>query len=167
MATKEKTAPAGSAPAEAIEAALGQRFHRALHSLWSVMHPIDREAVCCHDITLTQWGLLRALCEESAEVLTMGYLAGKLGLTPSGLTRCSDPLVERGLIKRGQKPGDRRACCLEPTARGFALWEEIQCECAEREGSLIEHLPEEESEQFVAALERLARAASSESSVED
>lgn len=162
MATKETPARAG-----ATEETLGQRFHRALHGLWSVIHPIDRETVCCHDITLTQWSLLRALCEESAGALTMGYLAGKMGLTPSGLTRCSDPLVERGIIERGQKPGDRRVCCLVPTARGFALWEEIRCECAEREGKLIGHMPEEESENFVAALEQLARAASAESKVEN
>ena len=171
MTTKEKPAREGTnraTPTHAgdVEGALGQRFHQALHTLWSVMHPIDRETVCCHDITLTQWSLLRPLCEESSETLTMGYLAGKLGLTPSGLTRCSDPLVEREIIERGQKPGDRRVCCLEPTMKGFALWDEIRCECAEREGKLIEHLPQEESENFVVALEQLARAASTESKIE-
>jgi DNA-binding MarR family transcriptional regulator len=127
------------------------------------MHPIDRETVGCHDITLTQWSLLRALCEESAKALTMGYLAGKLGLTPSGVTRWSNAGLSRG----EQKPGDQHVCCLEPTTQGFSLWEEIRCECAEREGKLIEHLSKEESENFVAALEELARAASTESKVEN
>jgi len=45
--------------------------------------------------------------------------------------------------------------------------EEIRCECAEREGKLIEHLSKEESENFVAALEELARAASTESKAEN
>ena len=170
MIVKEKaakSAPAASRAHASQEGELGQRFHQALHRLWSVMHPIDREAVCCHDITLTQWNLIRALCEETESPLTMGYLATRLGLTPSGLTRCSDPLVQRGLVERGQKPGDRRACCLKPTAEGVALWEKIQCECAEREGGLIEHLPKRESERFVAALERLASAACAESRSED
>ena len=155
MAVNKKTGAAHAAREEP----LGHRFHQALHRLWSVLHPMDREAVCCHDITLTQWHLLCALCEERSAPLTMGFLASRLGLTPSGLTRCSDPLVERGLVKRGQKPGDRRVCCLQPTAMGVSLWEKIQCECAEREGRLIEHLPDGESESFVAALERLAQAA--------
>lgn len=142
---------------------LGHRFHQALHRLWSILHPIDKDAVCYHDITLTQWNLIHALCEEPPEPLTMGFLASKLGLTPSGLTRCSEPLVERGLVKREQKPGDRRVCCLKPTVDGVALWEKIQCECAEREGRLIEHLPAGEGENFIKALERLAGAASAES----
>ncbi len=154
---KEKTAPPER------EAELGHRFHRALHRLWSVLHPIDREAVCCHDITYTQWTLLRTICEEKAHPPTMGFLAGRLGLTPSGLTRCSDPMVGRGLIERGQKAGDRRVCCLKPTEKGAALWEKILCECAEREGDLIGRLPSGEGKKFVAALERLAKAAAAES----
>ena len=66
------------------------------------MHPIDRETVGCHDITLTQWSLLRALCEESAKALTMGYLAVKLGLTPSEVTRWSNAGLSRGEQKSGR-----------------------------------------------------------------
>jgi len=155
MAVKEKN---GTAPIEQ-EDPLGHRFHQALHKLWSVMHPMGRETVCFHDITLTQWHLLSALCEKRLAPLTMSFLALRLGLTPSGLTRCSNPLVERGLVKRGQNPNDRRVCCLQPTAKGVLLCEKIQCECTKREGQLIGHLPSEESEGFVASLEHLARAA--------
>ena len=79
---------------------MGLRFHMALDRLWKLLHPADREAVCCHGITYTQWGLLRTLCEGSPEAMPMGFLATALGLTPSGVTRCADPLVERGLIER-------------------------------------------------------------------
>ena len=56
-----------------------------------------------------------------------------------------------------------------------AIDEEICTLCGEppkkelftREGKLIEHLSKEESENFVAALEELARAASTESKVEN
>ncbi len=142
--------------AEKSDEELGLRFHRALDRLWTLLHPADREAVCCHGITYTQWSLLRTLCEESPDALPMGDLASGLGLTPSGVTRCADPLVARGLVERGSKPGDRRVCCLRPTGEGAALWRKIQQECAEREGDLIRHIVDDNGLSFVRTLEQMA-----------
>ena len=150
MAVKEKNR---TAPIEQ-EDPLDHHFHQAHHKLWSVMYPISRGTVYFHDITITQWHLLSVLCEKRSAPQTMGFLALRLGST-----HCSNPLVERGLVKRGQNPNDRRVCCLQPTAKGVLLCEKIQCECTKREGQLIGHLPSEESEGFVASLEHLARAA--------
>ena len=92
----------------------------------------------------------------------MGALAAKLGLTPGGVTRCADPLVERGLLNRIQQPGDRRVCCLEPTPEGYGLWLAIVSDCAAREDRLLERLPEGERAAAVRALELLAGAAEAE-----
>ncbi len=135
---------------------LGLRFHLALDRLWKLLHPADREAVCCHGITYTQWSLLRTLCEGSPDTLPMGFLATELGLTPSGVTRCADPLVERGLVTRGTKPGDRRVCCLRPTGEGVDLWRKIQKACAGRESELIRQISIGRGESLVRALEQIA-----------
>ncbi len=135
---------------------LGLRFHMALDRLWKLLHPADREAVCCHGITYSQWSLLRILCEGDGEALPMGYLASELGLTPSGVTRCADPLVERGLVTRGTKPGDRRVCCLRPASEGVKLWQKIRRECAEREGGLIRQLTDINALTVIHALEQIA-----------
>ncbi len=135
---------------------LGLRFHMALDRLWKLLHPADREAVCCHGITYTQWSLLRTLCEGGPDALPMGFLATALGLTPSGVTRCADPLVARGLIERRTKPGDRRVCCLRPTEGGVELWRQIRSECAEREGALIRHMASDSGLAVVQALEQIA-----------
>ena len=91
---------------------LGARLHVALDNLFHQKKPADREAVCCHDITHNQWTLLHMLADAEAEPLPMGVIARRMRLTPSGVTRCADPLVERGLIERCMKEGDRRVCCL-------------------------------------------------------
>ncbi len=142
---------------------LGLRFHMALDRLWKLLHPADREAVCCHGITYSQWSLLRTLCEGSPEALPMGYLASELGLTPSGVTRCADPLVARELVTRETKPGDRRVCCLRPTGEGVALWQKIRRECAEREGHLIRHITSDNGMAVVQALEEIAENAAKRS----
>lgn len=147
---------------EPTDTDLGLRFHEALHQLWRRLHPADRDAICCHDITQTQWILLRTLCEGGRQSIPMGLLSSQLGLTPSGVTRCADPLVERKLVERGTQPGDRRVCCLKPTDAGVALYSTILCECAEREERLISHLPPDERKVLVQALEKIALAATSE-----
>lgn len=135
---------------------LGLRFHMALDILWKLFHPADREAVCCHGITYTQWSLLRTLCEANSDALPMGFLASELGLTPSGVTRCADPLVERGLIERRTKPNDRRVCCLRPTSEGEGLWRKIRKELAQREGALIRQLVPDGAGDVVRVLENIA-----------
>ncbi len=146
-------------PAEMTEKSdeeMGLRFHMALDRLWKLLHPADREAVCCHGITYTQWSLLRTLCEGDGEAQPMGFLATALSLTPSGVTRCADPLVARGLIERKTKPGDRRVCCLLPTSEGVELWRKIRREGAERDGATIRQLAPQSALAAVQALEQIA-----------
>lgn len=135
------------------------RLKRALDRLTDRRRPADRDAICCHGLTHNQWTLLRLICEEGeGGGLPMGALAARLALTPSGATRCADPLVERGLLARCLRPGDRRVCCLKGTPEGIALWRAITAEGAERERALLAHLPDGEREAIVSALERLAGA---------
>lgn len=138
---------------------LGVRFHRALDRLWTLLRPADLDAVCCEGLTPRQWALLRALCGAAEGALPMGALAETLGLTPSGVTRCADPLVSRGLVERRTQPGDRRVCCLAPTEAGAALSRRIEAERAARESDLFRQLPIDNACLAVQALEQLAEAA--------
>jgi len=136
------------------------RLKRALDRLADRRRPADRDAVCCRGLSFNQWALLRTLCEEGGGAgLPMGALAARLGLTPSGATRCADPLVERGLIERRMRPGDRRVCCLIPTPEGMALGHAITADCAAGDRALLERLPSGEREAAVRAVERLAQEA--------
>lgn len=47
--------------------------------------------------------------------------AGPLGTDTAGMTRLLDRLEEKGLIRRGRRPGDRRAVVIELTDGGQAL----------------------------------------------
>ena len=159
---RPEAAPPGGpgGPAGEGGGALGIRLKRALDRLADRRRPADRDAVCCRGLTYNQWALLRFLCEEGGGAgLPMGALATRLGLTPSGATRCADPLVERGLIIRRLRPGDRRVCCLAPAPAGLSLSREITAECAERERALLGRLPAGDREPIVWAVEQLAREA--------
>lgn len=144
----------GAAPAD-----LGARLHLALDSLFHQKKPADREAACCHDVTHNQWTLLHVLADAEAAPLPMGEIARRMRLTPSGVTRCVDPLVERGLIERGTKEGDRRVCCLRLSGAGAALHEAVLKDCALEDAALLGAFSPGEREEIVRAVEKLARAA--------
>lgn len=54
----------------------------------------------------------------AAGARTPGELSRTLGVTPQGLSRLSDQLVERGYIRRSPDAGDRRRVLLSLTDRG-------------------------------------------------
>lgn len=154
------TTPQACCEGTALEAPdLGARLHVALDSLFHQKKPADREAVCCHDITHNQWTLLQMLAGTDSEPLPMGVIARRMRLTPSGVTRCADPLVERGLIERCMKEGDRRVCCLGLSEAGAMLHAAISQDCAIEDAALLERFSPEEQEEIVRAIEKLARAA--------
>ncbi len=138
---------------------LGARLHVALDNLFHQKKPADREAVCRHDITHNQWTLLHMLAGAESAPLAMGVIAKRMHLTPSGVTRCADPLFERGLIERCMKEEDRRVCCLVLSEAGAALQATISEGCALEDGVLLDTFSPEEQEEIVRAIEKLARAA--------
>ena len=138
---------------------LGARLHVALDNLFHQKKPTGREALCRHEITNNQWMLLHMLAGAEAESLPMGVIAKRMRVTPSGVTRCADPLVERGLIERCTKKGDRRVCCLMMSESGAALHATISEGCALEDGALLDKFSPDEQEEIVRAVEKLARAA--------
>ncbi len=48
-------------------------------------------------------------------------LAEALGVTPAGVTRIVDRLVEQGLVSRREDPSDRRMMVLQPTVKGQTI----------------------------------------------
>ncbi len=142
----------------------GARLHLALDYLFHQKKPADREAVCHHGITGNQWTLLHTLACAGQAPLPMGILARCMRLTPSGVTRCAEPLVERGLVERCMQADDRRVCCLGLSEAGAALHADISESCAAEDGALLNTFPPAEREEIVRAVEKLARAAEEASS---
>lgn len=142
--------------------ALGAQLEKAVERLWAAWHPVDRDVIDSHGLTPRQWTLLRRLCESTKREIPMGSLATHLGLTPSGVTRCADPLVVRGLVERVLYPGDRRVCCLKPTETGLDLWRTIVREATALACHCLQHLTPQDSEGVVRAVELLAAAAEEE-----
>lgn len=154
--------PSVTSATPGVLAALGAQLEKALERLWAAWHPVENDVVGSHGLTSRQWTLVRLLCESNKREIPMGSLATNLGLTPSGVTRCADPLVVRGLIERVMYPGDRRVCCLKPTEAGLDLWRTMARETTVLACRRLQHLTIQDREAVIRAVELLAAAAEEE-----
>ncbi len=69
---------------------------------------LDNELQAAHGLSLGDYEVLVHLSEAADHSLRMSELAGRLHLSPSGMTRRIDGLVRAGLVERRQCPTDRR-----------------------------------------------------------
>jgi len=69
---------------------------------------LDNELQAAHGLSLGDYEVLMHLSDAPDRSLRMSELAGRLHLSPSGITRRIDGLVRAGLVERLQCPSDRR-----------------------------------------------------------
>ena len=81
-----------------------------------------------HDLTLSQYITLKKLHYGTASA---SELAQAAELNPGAMTRLLDRLEAMGLVQREAHPSDRRALRIVLTARGKAIWPELE-RCADR-----------------------------------
>ncbi len=100
--------------------------------------------------------ILLRLSRSPGQRLRLSDLAAQTGLTPSGLTRGLDRLVDAGLVRREACPSDRRGAFAHLTAEGA---ERMGAACAQHElaiaGLFGGVLDEQETATLVRLLERL------------
>ena len=84
-----------------------------------VLATLDTELRAEHGLSLGEYEVLVHLSEEPDHSLRMTDLAGRLRLSPSGITRRIDGLVRAGLVERRQCPSDRRGSNAVLTPEGL------------------------------------------------
>lgn len=75
-----------------------------------------------HGMSISEYDVLRALVEAPGRRLPMGGLADAVYLTPSGITRLIDRLVDRGWVTRDADDLDGRRSQAVLSAEGLAAW---------------------------------------------
>ena len=98
-----------------------------------------------HGITEGEYGVLVTLSESKDHRLRMCDLAGRLRLSPSGLTRRVDGLAKQGFVTREASSCDRRSMYAVLTDEGMAKLEAAApTHVRAVRHSLIDHLTPEE-----------------------
>lgn len=88
---------------------LEQSAWRALLRAHSrVLQRLDRELMAVQNIPVAEYAVLVVLSESPDGRMRMSELADELLLSPSGLTRRLDAMVNQGLVERVRCANDRR-----------------------------------------------------------
>jgi DNA-binding MarR family transcriptional regulator len=99
-----------------------RRAWRALISTTTgLLATLDNELQAAHGLSLGDYEVLVVLSETPHGSLRMSDLAGRLHLSPSGITRRIDGLVRSGLVRREACPTDRRGSNAVLTDKGRHL----------------------------------------------
>ena len=112
MATKKKLP---------LENWISYRFGLVAARVGAVM---SSKYVAQHDLTTPAWRSLAVIARYGP--LSAGELGKKTSSDPYRVVRSIDLLVKRGLITRELDPADRRRASLQLTARGRAIYDEIE-----------------------------------------
>lgn len=100
---------------------LEQRAWRSLLAAHRrVLQRLDAELQSSQDLSVADYGVLVELDEADGGRMRMSELADRLLLSPSGLTRRLDTLVDSGLVERVRCPTDRRGSFAVLTDAGRA-----------------------------------------------
>ena len=89
-----------------------------LHAHHQVVRRLDAELRSEHDLPLNGYDVLLRLARAPERSLRMTDLAERVLMSPSGLTRVVDRLVEAGLVGRERSAGDARVMLAHLTEEG-------------------------------------------------
>jgi DNA-binding MarR family transcriptional regulator len=70
------------------------------------------------NVTVAEWSFMRALYD--AEPMPPSVLADKMGMTKGAISKLSERLVAKGLVKKAESQQDKRAHSLSLTTEGRA-----------------------------------------------
>jgi DNA-binding MarR family transcriptional regulator len=130
-----------------------------LHAHHDVVELLDDELRSHHGITFSEYDVLLRLARAPGRALTMGALAERTMLSPSGTTRLVDRLTSNGLVRRRGMPDDGRVALATLTPEGARL---VRAAARTHLRGIREHftgrLTQRQLEQVASALETIAGA---------
>ncbi|HEX4962740.1 MAG TPA: MarR family transcriptional regulator [Thermoanaerobaculia bacterium] len=133
-----------------------EALYDSISELVRVYQSLDRDRICCHDISITQCNALEALARRGGS--TLGELAAHLYLDKSTASRVVDALERKGYVDRSPHPTDGRALLLVTTEKGRELYQSIRKGLLADEQSLLAGFDPELRRAMPQLIARLARA---------
>ena len=134
-----------------------ERLSTLCMRLIRILDLLNRDQVCCGDVTIQQCYTLCLLRQEGGK--TMQQMADALGLALSTVTRNVDVLERRGAVVRERDLQDARLVHVRLTPAGRQLTEGLIASEAACCGQLLDLIPAERHEPLLLALADLLQAA--------
>ncbi|PAX08342.1 MarR family transcriptional regulator [Sphingomonas lenta] len=104
-------------------------------------------------LSIPEWRVVAVVAETGG--MSQGAIGGRTRMDKVTVSRAAIALVERGLLAREGKPGDRRSHLLKLTAAGEELYRAIAPKALDLERRIFESFGMAELDGFVAMLRRI------------
>jgi MarR family transcriptional regulator, negative regulator of the multidrug operon emrRAB len=101
------------------------RLQRMTYHLQKSMKELTNAALKKYDLVDASYMVLAVLYGSDEETSNASTLGAASHEKPANLTRVCNELEERGLIRRGSRPGDRRSVMISLTGQGRTLIEAV------------------------------------------
>jgi len=111
-------------------------------------------------VSYDQWRVLKALSDDTG--LTMGKLAGALGLNLPTVTKLVDRMVSKALLYRVLDPDDRRKVRIFASDKGKTLLHELDVHVMSQERKLESSYSDDDVQRLKELLEDLFQPRSSD-----
>lgn len=131
------------------------RLVRMTYHLQKILRDKTNSALKPHELVDASYMVLAVLYGSPDETSSASDLGEACYEKPANLTRVCDDLQARGLISRGEKPGDRRSVMISLTERGRALIEHALPDVAAKVTTAYAGFSDTEMAQFADMNERL------------
>ena len=105
--------------AKGLNPAEMRAWRTLINTTTGLLATLDNELQAEHGLSLGEYEVLVVLSETPDHTLRMSDLAGRLLLSPSGITRRIDGLVKDGLVERHRCASDRRGLNAVLTDKGM------------------------------------------------
>ena len=117
---------------------------------------VRRRLRAAYGITLPRFDVM-AVLYGAQEGLSMGELSRRLMVSNGNVTGIVERLEREGLVRRRQRPEDRRSHLVRLTDAGRAAFEAMAAEHENWIASMLSELSEEETEQLYHLLDKAKR----------
>jgi DNA-binding MarR family transcriptional regulator len=122
-----------------------------------LLQRLDAELQATQGMSVADYAVLVELSEAEGGAMRMSDLAERMLLSPSGLTRRLDSMVEAGLVERARCPTDRRGAFAVLTPAGRARLEAAAPDHVDQvRRHFVDRLSREQLETLGEALEAVA-----------
>ena len=132
-----------------------REFTSDLIALYRVFALVERDQVCCGEVTIPQCVLLQDLLEGPREI---SELADRAGVSPPAMTRLVDGAEKKAWVSRTRDDVDRRRVHVGLTNDGKELAERLRAQTDLTAEAVLARVPKAKQKQCVEAVSLLREA---------
>jgi len=126
-----------------------------LIDIYRLFGMFERDAICCGTVTVPQCAALQLLLEQPREI---GWMADRMGVSQSSMTRLVDGLERRTWIQRQRDSEDRRKVMAVLTEHGRSEASRLREASHQAVTEVMQRIPAEKHAPVLDALREIHRA---------